>query len=874
MHLGDRKLTTGLNGLDRVFTKMLPGDNLVWEVENIDNYISFAIPFYEGACKTGRRLIYFRFASHPPLLEHGEHLDIHILNPRNGFQQFIARIHSVIEEYKDDAYYLFDCLSELTEHWYSDRMLGNFFMLTAPCFKGMNTIAYYAIFRSHHSLHTTGPISDNAQILLETYRYEGKNYIHPLKIQSRFSSTMKMLHVWEGDSFEPVSSSAILSEIRSSVKWYGLQLETRLGFWQNIFSKARDVVKSISSGESKFEDHEELYHNLIQMILTREEKMLPLVHKYFDIKTIIRINERMVGTGQIGGKSLGMLLARNVLKQNDERYKNLLEAQDSFFIGSDIFYTFLVRNNVWWLAKGQKRDEETLLDGAREARRRIMNGVFEDYLVKKFERLLEYFGHTPFIIRSSSLLEDNFGNAFAGKYESVFCTNQGTAEQRLQEMLTAIKTIYASTISNKALLYRFQRGLLDLDEQMALLVMRVSGEMHGSYYYPTIAGVGFSFNPYAWNEYIDPSAGVIRLVFGLGTRAVDRSDDDYTRIVALNEPNRRPETNFDAVKQYSQKRVDYLDLHRNKLTSGYFIDIINDNSTNIPIHMLASLDRRVKHSPQLKPWVLTFDNLLSKTNFVDDMREAMKILECVYENPIDIEFTANFIKDSYYKINLVQCRPLQIKGTETFEMPDLDIPKANCIIKTHGAIIGKSRLTNINRFIYIVPSVYGYLPMQDRYQIARLIGEINHVKETNPPRKIMLLGPGRWGTSSPSLGIPVQFSEINHVTTICEIVTMHKDLVPDVSLGTHFLSELIEMDILYIAIVPNQADNYINHDFFEKSKNKLVDLIPTAEKWQHAIKVIDVCEVISDSNSCITLVANAPDQNVVCYYNDNCDNSK
>jgi len=95
-------------------------------------------------------------------------------------------------------------------------------------------------------------------------------------------------------------------------------------------------------------------------------------------------------------------------------------------------------------------------------------------------------------------------------------------------------------MSEKALRYRADRGMLDRDEQMALLVMRVSGAMYDRYFYPHIAGVGFSFNPYAWDRAIDPKAGVVRLVFGLGTRAVNRSDDDYTRIIALNAPRSGP----------------------------------------------------------------------------------------------------------------------------------------------------------------------------------------------------------------------------------------------------------------------------------------------------------------------------------------------
>jgi len=152
--------------------------------------------------------------------------------------------------------------------------------------------------------------------------------------------------------------------------------------------------------------------------------------------------------------------------------------------------------------------------------------------------------------------------------------NQGPRQQRLDDFLAAVRTIYASSMSDKALTYRAQRGLLDRDEQMALLVQRVSGDRYGELFYPQIAGVGLSYNPYVWSSYIDPQAGVLRLVFGLGTRAVDRSDDDYTRVVALNAADRRPESDFDEVRQYSQRRVDVLDVEANHHASYDLAEVV------------------------------------------------------------------------------------------------------------------------------------------------------------------------------------------------------------------------------------------------------------------------------------------------------------
>jgi pyruvate,water dikinase len=497
----------------------------------------------------------------------------------------------------------------------------------------------------------------------------------------------------------------------------------------------------------------------------------------------------------------------------------------------------------------------------------MVTGTFPDYIMRQFESMLDYFGQSPIIVRSSSLLEDNFGNAFAGKYESVFCANQGPRHKRLEDFLTAVKTIYASTMSEKALTYRSQRGLLDKDEQMALLVQRVSGGSYGSLYYPQIAGVGFSFNPYVWSHYIDPEAGMLRLVFGLGTRAVDRSDDDYTRVVALNAPDRRCESNFDEVRQYAQRRVDVLDLEANQLVSSYFSDVVA-RSRRLPIEMFADVDEDLQRRSaepgrrEAPPYVLTFNRLFRQTNFVGDMRDMLAILEKAYDYPVDVEFTANFAPDGGYRINLVQCRPFQVRGGGTvIELPT-DIPRQNMLLEAHGAVIGQSRMLDIDRFLYVVPSVYGQLPIVERYAVARLIGRVMQADRGDKARNIMLLGPGRWGTTTPSLGVPVKFGDINGVSVLCEIVAMRDDLVPDVSLGTHFFNELVELDMLYLALFPTREDNFLNRTFFESAPSRLTDLVPDAEQWAKVVRVIDLADL---PGRCARLHADTLSQKVVCY---------
>ena len=862
-------LSTGLPGLDRVLKGLIPGDNLVWQVASVADYVPFVTPYCEYARKAGQRLVYFRFARHEPLVPEGAGATVCRLNPDDGFEAFISNIHKTIQQTGRGGYYVFDCLSDLAVDWYSDQMLGNFFRLTCPYLYDVEAIAYFALLRNWHSAHATSAIAATTQILLDIHRHKGRLYVHPLKAQQRYSPTMYMLHAWEGEEFLPVTESTATSEVLTSAPRPGPDsARWQLGIWNRAFLEAEEVLHAADRGEAGAEKVDACFRRLLRMAVSRDPRILAMLEKYMSLPDVLDVRKRMVGTGLVGGKSVGMLLARAILKRADPRWADRLEPHDSFYIGSDVFYSFLVQNGIWWVRERQ-RDPQTFLDGAERARHRMLTGGFPDDIMKQFEYMLDYFGQSPIIVRSSSLLEDNFGNSFAGKYESVFCANQGSKDRRFEDFLSAVRTIYASAMSERALRYRARRGILDRDEQMALLVQRVSGALHGNLFYPPIAGVGFSFNPYVWSEYIDPEAGVVRLVLGLGTRAVDRSDDDYTRVVALNAPERRPEANFDEVRQYAQRKVDVLDLEANQLSSLDFAQVAR-RSPRLPLDLFASEDPELRRRAERSgvadafPHVLTFERLFAETPIVQDLRDMLATLEAAYGIPVDVEFTANFPAAGPYKINLLQCRPLPVKqGLSAPTEPPADLAPADVVLEAHGAVIGQSRISPIDRLIYVVPRAYAQLPIASRYAVARLIGQIVHRRDGEGPQSLMLLGPGRWGTTTPSLGVPVSFADINAVSVMCEIVAMSDNLVPDVSLGTHFLNELIEMDILYLALFPKQAGNRLNEELLEKAPNRLTRLVPEAAEWAEAVRVIDSSD-LPDAGT-LVLNANTLKQEVLCY---------
>jgi pyruvate, water dikinase len=859
-------MSTGLNELDKVIQGIRPGDNVVWQVDSIEDYIRFVHPFCRKADESGGPLIYFRFAGHVPVVPADVKATVYQLHPEDGFESFIAEIFTVIEKSGHGAYYVFDLLSELSVDWYSDSMLGNFFMLACPYLNDYDTAAYFALLRNRHTPQTVKAIHDTAQVTIDVYSAGGEIYVQPLKVFTRHTDTMYMLHQWRGDDFKPVTQSAVISGILERMPHKGLNPPfCELDMWNRIFARAREIQDEVGKGAKRGREYEEYRQRLLRMVVTRDSRLLGLAEKYFTLADLIDIGSHMIGTGLVGGKTVGMLLARAILRKKSGKWAERLEPHDSFFIGSDVFYTYLINSKCWWL-RWKQRHGRNYLEGTEETHKRLINGNFPEEIQSKFKEILNYYGQSPIIVRSSSLLEDAYGNSFSGKYESIFCANQGTPEERLADFIGAVKRVYASTMSKDALQYRYLRGLLDRDEQMALLVQRVSGAVYGKFFFPQVAGVGFSYNLYAWSKEIDPKAGVLRLVFGLGTRAVNRSDDDYTRIVAVNEPLKRPETDFNEVKKYAQRKMDLLDLKENRFKSDYFSDIAG-NLKEFPVDLFASRDREVesfmreRNRNDLFPYVITFENLFQETSFVVNLKEILKALQDAYDYPVDIEFTANFLEGNDFRINLLQCRPYQVKQDGRIVKEPRQIKKGDTILSTKGPVIGSSLHSEIDRLIFVVPAAYSALPEKDKYMVATLIGKVAGL--TQKGKTIMLLGPGRWCTTTPSLGVPAQFREISNVSVLCEIAEMHEGLIPDVSLGTHFFNDLVELDILYLAVYPDTDDNFLNREFLMNTQNNLAKLLPDAAGWSGVIRVIDYSA--SNAGETIYLHSNSVEQRGICY---------
>ncbi|MFW5991851.1 MAG: PEP/pyruvate-binding domain-containing protein, partial [Halanaerobiaceae bacterium] len=636
------KINTGLPGLDGVIQGLHPGDNVVWQVDEVKDYRDFLRPFVERSLKDKKKIIYLRFAEHKALLDLQQNdITVHKLNAARGFESFAVKIYNIIKREGEGAYYIFDCLSDLLLDWAADLMIANFFTVICPYLFELNTIAYFAIMRNMHSYKTIDKIQDITQVFLNLYSSQGEYFVYPVKVQDRHSSTMFLPHVKKGKEFEPIIDSYNVSKLFLQKTKKDKDPERNLDYWDKLFLQARVLQ------DNEVEKRKKMMNRICNYMLGRDQKIMSLVKNNFELGDVLEINSRLIGTGFIGGKTLGMLLARKILK-NDCKFteEECLEEHDSFYIGSDVFYSYIVQNGCWeqWV---KQKSENDYSKTARGLKKKLLQGEFPEEIKAQFRDMLDYYGQSPIIVRSSSILEDGFGNAFAGKYDSYFCVNQGDPEKRYDRFEEVVRKIYASTMNKDAFIYRLERGLSGCDEQMALLVQRVSGGYHNHYFFPLAAGVGFSYNNYTWKRNMDPGEGMLRLVFGLGTRAVDRTADDYPRIVALDHVLLKTVSSREDERKFSQHSIDLLDLEENEFKTCSVSRVMSELSGVDNIKMIGEKDHETNKEIEKmgikgrEAWIISFDELLSATDFSRIIKSILNILENNYHYPVDIEFTVN-----------------------------------------------------------------------------------------------------------------------------------------------------------------------------------------------------------------------------------------
>lgn len=604
---------------------------------------------------------------------------------------------------------------------------------------------------------------------------------------------------------------------------------------------------------------------LLKSIVSDQLAFVRIARQFIDIFDLKQIRDRKIGRGKIGGKAAGMLLAYKILTQPDETdafdLRDYVAIPDTYFLGSDVYYEFKTLNELEYTASLKYRSHQDIERAYPRTRERYLKSRFPEDAEDRLRELLIKVGSAPLIVRSSSLLEDNFGSAFAGKYDSYFLPNQGTLEENLTALEEAIVQVYASVLKPDAIFYRQIQGLDDYDERMAVLIQTVQGQRHERYFFPVMAGVGFSRNPFIWHKRLERKSGFLRLVLGLGTRAVDRVDHDYPRMIGLSHPQLRPEKNASDIRRYSQRSMDVIDVEKNELVTIPVTEVL---SSQFPgIQYLASLQQEGYVQPMYtlgkevspRQMILTFDNLLKSTDFVKLMRNILQKLERHYERPVDIEFTVELIPGypkPRLKIYLLQCRPLSNQDWPDNVVIPTDVPaEAQIFSATH--LVPMGIVNNIKYIVYVDPVAYSQqADTNTQVHLARMVGRLNKALEDE---QFILMGPGRWGSSNIDLGVKVSYADIYNTRMLIEIAVARDGATPEVSHGTHFFQDLVESQIYPLSLYPDNANNVFNHAFLNQAPNSLGRLLPDDAAYSNYIRVINVPEVTSGKYLRVTMNA-------------------
>jgi len=619
-------------------------------------------------------------------------------------------------------------------------------------------------------------------------------------------------------------------------------------------SSLNDISDALRRYISHFPDYTELASELdksLRVSLTRRFlsdnlSFIGIAKKYISIQDFNEIFQTIIYTtnshGKLGGKSSGLFLASNILKQEVPEIRAKIKIPKTWYIASDGLMDFIHYNNLEEVFEQKYKDMDIIRQEYPYIVQLFKNSSFSPDMLKNLSMMLEEFSDIPLVVRSSTLLEDGIGAAFSGKYKSLFIANQGSKQKRLEELTSAIAEVYASVFNTDPIEYRAERGLLDYNEQMGIIVQEVVGKKVGKYYMPAFAGVAFSHNEFRWSPRIKREDGLLRLVPGLGTRAVDRIGDDYPILVAPGIPGLRVNITTEEIIKYSPKKVDVINLESGSFHTIDIEELLKEYGNDYPacdnvfsVYKEGDISKSllVDYQEEYKNSVVTFDGLIKNTAFVKDVHTILNTLKKSLGHPIDIEFASD--GDDLY---LLQCRTQSSFGSASPSPIPKDIP-ADQIIFTANKYISNGRIPDITHVVYVDPDSYGDISdLKTLQEVGRAVGKLNKLL---PKRQFILMGPGRWGSRGDiKLGVNVTYSDINNTAVLIEIAKKKGNYVPDLSFGTHFFQDLVEASIKYIPLYPDEAKITFNEMFLKYSNNILKELLPEFEHLSGTVKVIDV----------------------------------
>jgi len=591
--------------------------------------------------------------------------------------------------------------------------------------------------------------------------------------------------------------------------------------------------------------------SLISRFLSDNLSFINIAKNYINIDSMRLVIERVVGpaqgNGKLGGKSAGLILAYQILLYHKSQSPLLgkVLTPKSWFLTSDGLLEFVHYNALEEFVFSKYLSNEEIKQEYPFITYIFKNSLFPPEFIYAFNMIVDDLEGKPIVVRSSSLLEDSFEASFSGKYKSLFVANTGSRKERLAALTDAVAEVYASTFGPDPIEYRKERGLIDFREEMGILIQEVVGTRVGKYYCPSYAGVAFSQNEFRWSHRINRNDGVVRLVAGLGTRAVDRTISDYPRLVSPGQPMLKVNTSIDETIKYSQHYIDVINLETNSFETIEFEKLISQSNGYFPgLEKIVSFNRSgILMDPigfvsdfTKEELVVTFNSLIEKTDFVPTIKEILQILTEAFGGPVDVEFASDGVN-----LYLLQCRPQSLyEGDKNIRIP-INIPEERKLF-TANQYVSCGLIKDIEYIVYVDSQGYSKLAtIEEMHDIGKIVSRLNRIL---PRRKFILIGPGRWGSKGDiKLGVPVIYSDINNTAMLIEVAREKEGYIPDLSFGTHFFQDLVEANIKYLPLYPDRKENIFKEEIFLNSPNLLGELIPEYEQYSNVVHIIRISDV-------------------------------
>ena len=518
-----------------------------------------------------------------------------------------------------------------------------------------------------------------------------------------------------------------------------------------------------------------------------------------------------MGDGSLGGKARGLAFLNRLIEKHSltDRYDNIsISIPRSIVISTEYFDEFILENGLQYVIDSELSDDEILSEFVAS---RLPEGLISG--LKTYLKTVD----TPLAVRSSSKLEDSNYQPFAGVYSTYMIPHVDNKDMMLRILDKAIKSVYASVFYNGSRTYIQTTGNLQSEEKMAVVIQNICGSEHNGLYYPLISGVGRSVNFYPiGGERMED--GIVNVVFGLGKSVVEGgktlrfSPEFPKKILQLSQP-------YLAMRD-SQKMMFALDLRpgafkisRNEGVNLAHIpvtEVIPDYAnSNLVFSTYSAVDSRIVPGVEVSgARIVSFDAILKygKYPLAKALSEIMDICRKELLCEVEIEFAADVAPSGKLSLKLLQVRPISSYSAEQEVNFDELKDSLGTLFLESGKALGNGFVNDVSHIVYIAPDKFNSLSTRE---IAAELAEINNTFKSRNEGYI-LIGPGRWGSSDPNLGIPVIWSDISEAKMIVEYSMPGFQVEP--SQGTHFFQNITSLGVGYLSIDTVAGDGNVDFD--------------------------------------------------------------